>query len=236
MSHRYARLTPAGRRMMIERIKAGMPQAHVAAQMVLSTGHRASGGGAGSSRATLAWTIARVDPGGHQPEHRRRSRIESVACGSRNDGGQHVTRLGTSARCVMTGEAAESTFGSTAPDRRAHDDSVVTYLVAAPVDSVLRGVPWQTSVLMLSWSAPASVGSGLSDLNHEVLEALGLFDDLEFVPVDDFYEIRGQLVGEPLTIPHGFDTVVAVLTDRFPSDRGQRSANSSAGSRRCRPQ
>ena len=68
---------------------------------------------------------------------------------------------------------------------------MVTYLVAAPVDSVLRGVPWQTSVLMLSWSAPASVGSGLSDLNHEVLEALGLFDDLEFVPVDDFYEIRG---------------------------------------------
>ena len=57
-----------------------------------------------------------------------------------------------------------------------------------------------------------------SDLNHEVFEALGLFDDLEFVPVDDFYEVRGSLVGEPLTIPHGFDTVVSVLTDRFPSD------------------
>jgi len=57
-----------------------------------------------------------------------------------------------------------------------------------------------------------------SDLNHEVFEALGLFDDLEFVPVDDFYEVRGPLVGEPLTIPHGFDAVAAVLTNRFPSD------------------
>jgi len=57
-----------------------------------------------------------------------------------------------------------------------------------------------------------------SDLNHEVFEALGLFDDVEFVLVDDFYEVRGPLVGESLTIPHGFDAVAAVLTDRFPSD------------------
>ena len=36
MSHRNARLTPAGRKMMIERIAAGTPQAHVATQMGLS--------------------------------------------------------------------------------------------------------------------------------------------------------------------------------------------------------
>ena len=36
MSHRNARLTLAGRKMMIERIAAGTPQAHVAAQMGLS--------------------------------------------------------------------------------------------------------------------------------------------------------------------------------------------------------
>jgi all-trans-retinol 13,14-reductase len=54
--------------------------------------------------------------------------------------------------------------------------------------------------------------------NHEVFEALGLFEDLEFVPVDNFYEVRGPLVGEPLTIPHGFDAVAAVLTGRFGSD------------------
>lgn len=36
MSHRNARLTPLGRRIMIERIAAGTPQAHVAAQMCVS--------------------------------------------------------------------------------------------------------------------------------------------------------------------------------------------------------
>lgn len=34
--HRNARLTPTGRRMMIERIAAGTPQAHVAQQMLVS--------------------------------------------------------------------------------------------------------------------------------------------------------------------------------------------------------
>ncbi len=57
-----------------------------------------------------------------------------------------------------------------------------------------------------------------SDLNHDVFEALGLLDDVEFVPVHDFYELRGPLIGEPLTIPHGFDVVAAVLIERFPSD------------------
>ncbi len=36
MSHRNARLTPAGRRILVERVAAGTPQAHVAAQMGLS--------------------------------------------------------------------------------------------------------------------------------------------------------------------------------------------------------
>ena len=36
MSHANARLTPAGRLLMVQRIEAGMPQAHVAAQMMLS--------------------------------------------------------------------------------------------------------------------------------------------------------------------------------------------------------
>ncbi len=36
MSHRNARLTPAGRKIIIERVRAGTPQAHVAVQMGLS--------------------------------------------------------------------------------------------------------------------------------------------------------------------------------------------------------
>jgi transposase len=38
MSHRNAPLTPAGRLLMVERVAAGTPQAHVAAQMGLSRG------------------------------------------------------------------------------------------------------------------------------------------------------------------------------------------------------
>ena len=38
MSHANARFTPAGRLLMIRRIEAGMPQAHVARQMSLSRG------------------------------------------------------------------------------------------------------------------------------------------------------------------------------------------------------
>ena len=38
MSHANARLTPAGRLLMVRRVEAGMPQAHVARQMGLSPG------------------------------------------------------------------------------------------------------------------------------------------------------------------------------------------------------
>ena len=38
MSHVNARLTPVGRLLMVQRVEAGMPQAHVAAQMGLSLG------------------------------------------------------------------------------------------------------------------------------------------------------------------------------------------------------
>ena len=38
MSHANAGLTPAGRLLMVQRVEAGMPQAHVAAQMGLSRG------------------------------------------------------------------------------------------------------------------------------------------------------------------------------------------------------
>lgn len=42
MSHPNARLTPAGRKILVERIAAGMPIAHVADQMRISrqTAHR----------------------------------------------------------------------------------------------------------------------------------------------------------------------------------------------------
>lgn len=78
MSHRNARLTPAGRKMMIERIAAGTPQAHVAAQM-------------GLSRATVAkwWRrwLAEGDAGlmdrssrPHRSPTRTRKKVENRVC------------------------------------------------------------------------------------------------------------------------------------------------------------
>lgn len=57
------------------------------------------------------------------------------------------------------------------------------------------------------------------DLKGEIFEALDLYKDIEFVPVGDFYEVRGPLIGEPLTIPHGIHAIEARLIERFPEDR-----------------
>jgi phytoene dehydrogenase-like protein len=56
------------------------------------------------------------------------------------------------------------------------------------------------------------------DLKGEVFDALGLYDDLEFVPVDDFYEVRSPLIGDPLVLPYGFQAAAATLSERFPDD------------------
>jgi all-trans-retinol 13,14-reductase len=50
----------------------------------------------------------------------------------------------------------------------------------------------------------------------EIFEALGLYKDIELVPVGDFREVRCPLVGAPLVIPHGLDALRECLTERFP--------------------
>lgn len=78
MSHRNARLTPAGRKMMVERVAAGTPQAHVAIQI-------------GVSRATVAkwWRrwVAEGEAGledrssrPHRSPTRTPARIEARVC------------------------------------------------------------------------------------------------------------------------------------------------------------
>ena len=56
------------------------------------------------------------------------------------------------------------------------------------------------------------------DPKGEIFEALGLYEDVEFVPVGDFYEVRCPLIGEPLTIPHGVEALCGRLTERFPAE------------------
>jgi len=40
-----------------------------------------------------------------------------------------------------------------------------------------------------------------ADPKGEIFQALGLYQDIEFVPVREFYEVRCPLIGAPLTIP-----------------------------------
>ena len=57
------------------------------------------------------------------------------------------------------------------------------------------------------------------DPKARILRALGILDDLEFVPVGAFYEVRGRLFDPPFVLPHGFDAAEAALADRFPLHR-----------------
>jgi phytoene dehydrogenase-like protein len=64
----------------------------------------------------------------------------------------------------------------------------------------------------------AGLGAPL-DPKARILSALGILDDLEFVPVGDFYEVRGRLFDPPFVLPHGFEAAEASLAARFPQHR-----------------
>lgn len=55
-----------------------------------------------------------------------------------------------------------------------------------------------------------------TDPKGEVFEALGLYQDIEFVPVGEFYEVRCPLIGMPLVIPHGIEALRNRVVVRFP--------------------
>lgn len=57
------------------------------------------------------------------------------------------------------------------------------------------------------------------DPKTRILRALGILDDLEFVPVGAFYQVRGRLYDPPFVLPHGFDAAEAALVARFPHQR-----------------
>ena len=56
------------------------------------------------------------------------------------------------------------------------------------------------------------------DPKGEIFEALGLYQDIEFVPVGVFQEVRCPLIGVPLVIPHGIDALRDHLTECFPQE------------------
>jgi all-trans-retinol 13,14-reductase len=61
----------------------------------------------------------------------------------------------------------------------------------------------------------ADLGAPL-DPKARILGALGILDDLDFVSVGDFYEVRGRLFDPPFVLPHGFESAETALAERFP--------------------
>ncbi|MDM7489997.1 NAD(P)-binding protein [Rhodococcus sp. CSLK01-03] len=57
------------------------------------------------------------------------------------------------------------------------------------------------------------------DPKARILRALGIIDELEFVPIGTFQEVRGHLFDSPFVLPHGFEAADAALTARFPRHR-----------------
>ncbi|HWQ95407.1 MAG TPA: NAD(P)/FAD-dependent oxidoreductase [Gammaproteobacteria bacterium] len=55
------------------------------------------------------------------------------------------------------------------------------------------------------------------DPSHQIFQALGILDDIEFVPVGDLYEVRCRLLKEPFVLSHGIEAARAALQSRFPA-------------------
>jgi all-trans-retinol 13,14-reductase len=54
---------------------------------------------------------------------------------------------------------------------------------------------------------------------HAILKTLGLLDEIEWIPIDPFYSVKGGPVGEMFDLPVGFDAAHHALSSRFPKSR-----------------
>ncbi len=57
------------------------------------------------------------------------------------------------------------------------------------------------------------------DPKHAVLKALGVLDEIEWIPVSPFYSVRGGPVGDMFEMPVGFEAACHDLSRRFPKSR-----------------
>lgn len=55
-----------------------------------------------------------------------------------------------------------------------------------------------------------------ADPKSRILQALGIADELEFVPTGPLYEIRSHLFDPPFVLPTGLDAAKAAVIERFP--------------------
>ena len=93
--HRDARLTPTGRRIMIEPIAAGPPQAHVAQQTSVSRRRCRSGGDARSPKATRGCGTGPRNRIDHRPARRNGSKNGCVGCVGRSVRGPPTVAMHT---------------------------------------------------------------------------------------------------------------------------------------------
>jgi len=56
-----------------------------------------------------------------------------------------------------------------------------------------------------------------NDPCHRIFKTLGILDDIEFISVPEFYEVRSKLLKIPFVFPHGLLHAKDVLKTRFPS-------------------
>jgi all-trans-retinol 13,14-reductase len=55
------------------------------------------------------------------------------------------------------------------------------------------------------------------DTKTFLFRRLGLFDSIEFVDLDELYEVRSPLLGDPFLMPGGLAGAMAATTERFPT-------------------
>ncbi|MGW3176223.1 leucine zipper domain-containing protein, partial [Streptomyces sp. NPDC001153] len=92
MSHRNARLTVHGRRLLVERVRSGRPVAHVAAEMGISraTAHKWLGRWRAEGAAGLHDRSSRP----HRTPHRTAAAVEDRICGLRQERKLGPARIG----------------------------------------------------------------------------------------------------------------------------------------------
>ncbi len=54
------------------------------------------------------------------------------------------------------------------------------------------------------------------EVKHGILKRLDLLDKLTWLPVGGLWSVQGGLIGEPFSLPHGFEKAKEALAQRFP--------------------
>ena len=75
---------------------------------------------------------------------------------------------------------------------------------------------YQHGGLMIEASLHEIDGLDENDPKTPILRAIGITDELHFVPVGDLYEVRSPLIGDPFVMPHGLAAALSATTARFP--------------------